>query len=136
MKSFFKGKAAGFYLLMLAAVLAIVSAIYYVTWATANHTMNTVVVLGFGLGIVVNVILLLWDNEYLVIAQTALYSVALLQLLVDSAGSFADAYQGIVMFGDPTQVGTILSIGAIIVVGILATIVAGFIKRRGTAATA
>ncbi len=71
-----------------------------------------------------------YDNDFLVIAVTALLSAALLQLLVDSVGSFVDAFQGIVMFGDPTQVGSIISISAFICVGILASIIAGFLKRK------
>ena len=130
MKTFLKGKAVGFYLLLVAAAFGIAATVYYLTWSTGNHSMNPVAVAGFAAGVAVNVLLLFWDNDYLVIALTALYSVGLFQLLVDSAGSFADAYQGIVMFGDPTQVGTILSIGAVMAVGIAATIAAGFLKRR------
>ncbi len=130
MKSFFKEKAVGFYLLIAAGLLAIGAAIYYITWATANHAMSNIVLLGFGLGVAVNVLLLFLDNDYLIIAQTALYSVALVQLLVDSAGSFADAYQGIVMFGDPTQVGTIIKIAALIGVGVIMSIVSGFVNRK------
>lgn len=130
MKSFFKGKAAGFYLLMAAGVLAIAAAIYYISWATENHAMNNIVLLGFGLGIAINVLLLFFDNDYLVVLQTALYSIALIQLFADSAGSFADAYQGIVMFGDPTQVGTIITIGVIIGGGVVMSICSGFMGRK------
>ena len=56
-------------------------------------------------GLAVNLLLLFVDSDYLVVILTALYGVGMIQLLVDNAGSFADAYQGIVMFGDPTQVG-------------------------------
>ena len=129
MKTMLAKKTAGFYLL-LAGILAIISSAYYFIWSKANYTYNPVVSISWGVGLLVNILLLFWDSDYLVILLTALYSTGVFQLLVDSAGSFADAYQGIVMFGDPTQVGTILTISAIIAVGIIACIAAGFIGRK------
>ena len=105
---FLKNKAAGFYLLLVALVFAVISTIYYVSWAQANFAMNSVVVIAMAAGLAVNLLLLFVDSDYLVVILTALYGVGMIQLLVDNAGSFADAYQGIVMFGDPTQVGTVL----------------------------
>lgn len=130
MKTMLAKKTAGFYLLLLAGILAITSGVYYLLWSTANYNMNQMIPIVWGVGLLVNILLLFWDNDYLLILITALYSIGLFQLLVDSAGSFADAYQGIVMFGDPTQIGTILTISAIIAVGILACIAAGFMGRR------
>ena len=130
MKAVMKQKTFGYGLLVLAAVLAVVSAVYYILWARANFALNTIVVLGLGVGFALNLLLLFLDSDFLVVLLTALYSSALLQLLVDSAGSFADAYQGIVMFGDPTQVGTILTIGAIIAGSVVAVILSGFLGRR------
>ena len=121
---FLKNKAAGFYLLLVALVFAVISTIYYVSWAQANFAMNSVVVIAMAAGLAVNL---------LVVILTALYGVGMIQLLVDNAGSFADAYQGIVMFGDPTQVGTVLTIAALAAVAALAVIVAGFMNRRKAA---
>ena len=130
MKTMLAKKTAGFYLLLLAGVLAIIASVYYFTWSRANYTYHSIVSISWGVGLLVNILLLFWDSDYLIILLTALYSIGVFQLLVDSAGSFADAYQGIVMFGDPTQVGTILTISAIIAVGIIACIAAGFIGRK------
>ena len=130
---FLKNKAAGFYLLLVALVFAVISTIYYVSWAQANFAMNSVVVIAMAAGLAVNLLLLFVDSDYLVVILTALYGVGMIQLLVDNAGSFADAYQGIVMFGDPTQVGTVLSIAALAAVAALAVIVAGFRNRRKAA---
>lgn len=130
---FLKGKAAGFYLLLVALVFAVISTIYYVGWAQANFAMNSVVVVAMAAGLAVNLLLLFVDSDYLVVILTALYGVGMIQLLVDNAGSFADAYQGIVMFGDPTQVGTVLTIAALAAVAALAVIVAGFMNRRKAA---
>lgn len=130
MKTMFAKKTAGFYLLLLAGLLAIASTAYYLLWSTANYNLNPVVPIAWGAGLLVNLLLLFWDSDYLLILLTALYSIGLFQLLVDSAGSFADAYQGIVMFGDPTQIGTILTISALIAVGIIACIAAGFMGRK------
>ena len=130
---FLKNKAAGFYLLLVALVFAVISTIYYVSWAQANFAMNSVVVIAMVAGLAVNLLLLFVDSDYLVVILTALYGVGMIQLLVDNAGSFADAYQGIVMFGDPTQVGTVLTIAALAAVAALAVIVAGFMNRRKAA---
>ena len=130
---FLKNKAAGFYLLLVALVFAVISTIYYVSWAQANFAMNSVVVIAMAAGLAVNLLLLFLDSDYLVVILTALYGVGMIQLLVDNAGSFADAYQGIVMFGDPTQVGTVLTIAALAAVAALAVIVAGFMNRRKAA---
>ena len=130
MKTFLKGKAAGFYLLLVAMVLGVIATISYVVWGNANYTMNNVVVIAMGVGLAVNLLMLLVDSDYLLVALTALYSVGMLQLIVDNAGSFADAYQGIVMFGDPTQVGAVLTMAGLIAAGVIAVIVAGFIGRK------
>lgn len=130
---FLKNKAAGFYLLLVALVFAVISTIYYVSWAQANFAMNSVVVIAMAAGLAVNLLLLFVDSDYLVVILTALYGVGMIQLLVDNAGSFADAYQGIVMFGDPTQVGTVLTIAALAAGAALAVIVAGFMNRRKAA---
>ena len=130
---FLKNKGAGFYLLLVALVFAVISTIYYVSWAQANFAMNSVVVIAMAAGLAVNLLLLFVDSDYLVVILTALYGVGMIQLLVDNAGSFADAYQGIVMFGDPTQVGTVLTIAALAAVAALAVIVAGFMNRRKAA---
>ena len=130
---FLKNKAAGFDLLLVALVFAVISTIYYVSWAQANFAMNSVVVIAMAAGLAVNLLLLFVDSDYLVVILTALYGVGMIQLLVDNAGSFADAYQGIVMFGDPTQVGTVLTIAALAAVAALAVIVAGFMNRRKAA---
>ena len=124
-----KNKAFGFYMLTLAGLLAIISFVRFIVWAPAHNAMNTIILLGLVVGFAVNVLLLFYDNDYLVIITTALYSISLFQLLVDSVGSFVDAYQGIVMFGDPSQVGTILSICTFISGSIAASVIAGFFGR-------
>lgn len=130
MKTFLKGKTAGFYLLLIAMVLGIIATISYVVWGNANYAMNNVVVIVMGVGLAVNLLMLFVDSDYLLVALTALYSVGMFQLIVDNAGSFADAYQGIVMFGDPTQVGAVLTMAGMIAAGVIAVIVAGFIGRK------
>lgn len=130
MKTFLKNKTAGFYLLLIAMVLGIIATISYVVWGNANYAMNNVVVIAMGAGLAVNLLMLFVDSDYLLVGLTALYSVGMFQLIVDNAGSFADAYQGIVMFGDPTQVGAVLTMAGMIAAGVIAVIIAGFIGRK------
>ena len=129
MKEILSKKTAGFYFAAFAGLVAIVSIIRYVTWAPAHNAMNTIIWGALILGLAIDIVLVFYDNDYLIIAATACYSVALFQLLADSVGSFVDMFQGIVMFGDSTQVGTIVSISSLIGVSILASIIASFMKR-------
>ena len=58
MKAFLKGKAAGFYLLLIAMILGIVATIGYVVWGKANYAMNNVVVIAMAAGVAVNTLVL------------------------------------------------------------------------------
>lgn len=122
-------KAAGFYFIVLAALLGIISLIRYAMWAPAHDAMDVVTMAALVLGIVIGIVLIVKDNDYLVIVMTVCYSIAAVKLLTDSVGSFVDAIQGINMFGDSTQVGTIVSISAMIGVSILLSIISGFLRR-------
>jgi hypothetical protein len=124
-----KGKRIGFYFLLLAGIFAIASFARYMLWAPANDALNSIILLSLILGFALNILLVFYDNDYLLIVLTVLYSISFFQLIVDSIGSFVDAYQGIVMFGDPTQVGTIVSINILIAISILTSIAAGFTTR-------
>ena len=129
MKELMNKKAVGFYFAALAGLIAIVSIIRYMVWAPAHNAMNSLILGALIIGLVIDIVLIFYDNNYLMVAATACYSIALFQLLADSVGSFVDMFQGIVMFGDSTQVGTIISISSFIAVSILASIIASFMKR-------
>ncbi len=125
-----QNKAMGFYFLAITAVIGIISVIRFAIWATAHNTMDYIIIVALVIGVVLNVILMVKDNNYIIILMTACYSVAGIKVLTDSVGSFVDAFQGISMFGDATQVGTIISISGVIGVGILLSIIASFLKRN------
>lgn len=91
--------------------------------------MDYIILAALAAGCLLDVILVFRDNAYMVIAATACYSIAGVKLLTNSVGSFVDAFQGINMFGDATQVGTIISIAGVMFVGIVLSICAGFLKR-------
>ena len=122
-------KAVGFYFIVLAALLGIISVIRFIMWGSAHDALDTVTIIALIVAIVLDIILMVKDNDYLVIAATACYSIAAVKLLTDSVGSFVDAFQGINMFGDASQVGTIISISAVMGVSILLSIISGFLKR-------
>lgn len=122
-------KAAGFYFAAAAAMIAVVSVIRYLMWAPAHKSMDIVVAAALILGIVIDIVLIVKDNDYLTVIATACYSVAAVKMLTDSVGSFVDAFQGINMFGDATQVSIILSIFAVMAVSILLSIIASFLRR-------
>lgn len=129
MSEMLKEKAIGFYFLAVTVIIGIVSLVRFVLWAPSHHTMDLVIIAALVMGIVLNVLLLIKDNDYLIILMTACYSVVTVKVLTDSVGSFVDAFQGINMFGDASQVGTIISISAVMGVGVLLSIIASFLKR-------
>lgn len=124
-----KTKAIGFYFTTFAGIIAVLAMIRFLMWAPNHGSVDAVITAALTIGIVVDVILVFKDNEYLTVIATACYSVALVKLLTNSVGSFVDAFQGIQMFGDATQVGTIISISEVIAISILASIIASFLKR-------
>lgn len=126
---FLRKKALGFYFMVFTALTAVVALVKYLSWSSQALSMNTIVLGGLLLGIVINVLLLFKDNDYLVIIITALYSISVFELISSSVGSFVDAFQGIVMFGDATQVGTILSISYLIGACAIVSVIASFMKR-------
>ncbi len=130
MVSVFKNKTIGFYISMISGISVIVAFISFITWAPHHDAMSPIIISAFILGLVLNTVLAFYDNEFIIIAVTALYSIAFVQLVSDSVGSFVDSFQGIVMFGDSTQVGRIIFICLFIFIGILTSLIASFMKRR------
>lgn len=130
MSSIIQKKAAGFYLIMIAAAAAVISLIRFCTWAPAHNAMDTTIVLALAAGIVMNLVMVVKDEDLLVVLSTACYAYALFRHLTNQVGSFVDAFQGINMFGDATQVGNIVSIAIVMAVGAILPILAGFIRRE------
>ncbi len=130
MKDFLTGKAYGFWVVVLALVAAVISLIRYLMWAPAHNSMNVLVVVVLILGIALNIVSIVKDEDLVLVAVTGCYAFGLFRHLADQVGSFVDAFQGINMFGDASQVGTIISIGVCMVVGTLLAIVSGFLKRE------
>jgi len=129
MKEKMNTKAVGFYFIVLAGIAAVISVIRFLMWAPKHSSMDMVVAVMLVIGIVIDVVLMIKDNDYLVILSTACYSVAVVKLLTNSVGSFVDALQGINMFGDSSQVGTIVSISVVMAVSVILSVIAGFLKR-------
>ena len=126
MKSLLTNKKAGAYVLIVSVLLQLVSAVNYLTWASGSVGIDPLVIGGLGLGVLVGVCAFFLNSDFLLVIDTALCSCGILKLAVSSAGSFADWYQGIVMFGDPSQVPRILTICAAGLVAVILLIVTGF----------
>lgn len=129
MKEKLSTKAAGFYAVILSAVLGLISLVRFVMWAPSHNVMDSLIVAALVAGIILDVILMVKDCDYLVVAATVCYSIAAVRVLTDSVGSFVDAFQGINMFGDASQVGTITSIAVVMAASIVLSILSGFMKR-------
>lgn len=126
MKSLLTNRKAGVYVLIVSILLQLVSAVNYLVWASGAGGIDTLVALGLGIGCLVGIAAFLFSSDLLLVADTALFSCGMLQLAVSSAGSFADWYQGIVMFGDPSQVPRILTICILALTAVVLLIITGF----------
>ena len=126
MKSLLTNRKAGVYVLIVSILLQLVSAVNYLVWAPGAGGIDTLVALGLGIGCLVGIAALLFSSDLLLVADTALCSCGMLQLAFSSAGSFADWYQGIVMFGDPSQVPRILTICILALTAVVLLIITGF----------
>ncbi len=119
----------GFCTIVLSAVLGIISLIRFQLWAPSHSGSDMVITAALVCAILLDVLLLVKDNSLFVILATVGYTIAGVKLLTNSVGSFVDAFQGINMFGDATQVGNIISISAVILISVLLSIVSGFLTR-------
>ena len=126
MKSLLTNRKAGVYVLIVSILLQLVSAVNYLVWAPGAGGIDTLVALGLGIGCLVGIAAFLFSSDLLLVADPALCSCGMLQLAVSSAGSFADWYQGIVMFGDPSQVPRILTICILALTAVVLLIITGF----------
>lgn len=125
-----KNKTLGFYIILVSAAAALISLIRYGMWAPAHNAMDVSVAASLVIGIVLNLVLAVKDEDLLVVVSAACYSYALFRHLTNQVGSFVDSFQGINMFGDATQVGTIVTIAAIMAVSVVLCIAAGFMRRE------
>ena len=130
MNTWLKNKTIGFYVILAAAAAAVISLVRYGIWAPAHNTMDATVAAALVIGIVLNLILTARDEDILVVISVACYSYALFRHLTNQVGSFVDSFQGINMFGDATQVGTIVSIAIVMAVGAVLSIIAAFMRRE------
>ena len=105
MKSLFTNRKAGVYVLIVSILLQLVSAVNYLSWAPGAGGIDTLVALGLGLGCLAGIAAFLFSSDLLLVA---------------------DWYQGIVMFGDPSQVPRILTICILALIAVVLLIVTGF----------
>ena len=124
-----KNKKAGFYLIIISMLICAVSLVRFLMWAPKHGTFDWIVIAGFAVGLIADAVLLAKEYPILIVIATAAYSIGAVKILTDSVGSFVDAFQGIQMFGDATQVHNIISIAAVAGVGILISVIAAFCKR-------
>jgi len=124
-----KNKAIGFYIAMLAGLVGIVSLIRFGIWAPQHKGMDAMIIVALITGILLDALLFFKDHGMIMVASTTAYTIAAVRLLANSVGSFVDAFQGVNMFGDATQVGTIISIFSVMMISVLLSIVASFMNR-------
>ena len=125
-----KNKSIGAVFVVIAFVITLIGFVRYLMWAPAHNTSDGLIIGAAIIGLILNIIVLVKDIDILIIAITACYSFAVFKHLANQVGSFVDAFQGINMFGDATQVGNIISIAYLMGIGVILTIISGFLKRE------
>jgi hypothetical protein len=81
-------------------------------------------------GIILDLITIGKDEDLLIVISTACYAFALFRHFTNQVGSFVDKFQGINLFGDASQVSTIISIGVMMAICPVLSVLAGFMKRE------
>jgi hypothetical protein len=129
---FLKGKSAGFYFTAIAVILGLAAAVQYLIWAPEQDMMDMLILLPLIAGSLLGTLFVFIEIEHIIVGAAACFSIALFKLISISVGAFVDAFQGIVMFGDSSQIGTIITICVFIAVSCLSSIAASFmrVKRR------
>lgn len=130
MNTLLKKKTLGFYVILVSAAAAVISLVRYGIWAPAHNAMDITIAAALVIGIVLNLVLTIKDEDILVVVSVVCYSYALFRHMANQVGSFVDSFQGINMFGDATQVGTIISIATLMAVGVVLSIIAAFMRRE------
>ncbi len=125
-----KKKGVGFYFVILAAIAGLVGLIYFQIWAGGHNGSDMVVTVGLALGIVIDIVMIFFDSDYLAVAATACYAVGMVKVLTGNVGSFVDSLQGINMFGDASQVTTLIIMAVIDGVAVILMIIASFLTRE------
>ena len=124
-----RNTGAGGYVAVAAAAAAIVSLVRFAGWAPSHGAMDGWIVGALVVALALTGLLFFKAHAYVMIGLTSCYTLAMARLLSISVGSFVDALKGINMFGDSSQVGTILSIAGLMLASVLLSIVAGFLKH-------
>lgn len=130
MKEKIAKKRFGFLCVVAAALFEVIGLVRFAIWAPNHDAMDITIIIAIIAGLIFSVVLTFRDIDIVMVLITVCYSYGVIRLLTNSVGSFVDAYQKIVMFGDATQVGNIITMAVILGIGLLLTIVAGFLKRE------
>lgn len=128
MKAFFGKKTIGFLFVPLAGIMGLISLILFIQWAPQHNEMDMLILIPLIVAVLADICLFKFENDWIQIISTVCYGVSLFRLLTNSVGSFVDAFQGIKMFGDATQVGTILTISKFLAAGAIFSIIASFVR--------
>lgn len=128
MKAFLEKKTIGFIFVPLAVIMGLISFILFVRWAPQHNEMDMLILIPLIAAVLADIWMFKNENDWVQIISTACYGISVFRLLTNSVGSFVDAFQGIKMFGDATQVGTILTISKFLLAASVFSIIASFAR--------
>ena len=104
MKALLEKKTIGFIFVPLAGIMGLISMILFIQWAPQHNEMDMLILIPLIVAILADICLFKLENDWVQIISTVCYGIPLFRLLTNSVGSFVDAFQGIKLFGDATQV--------------------------------
>ena len=126
-------KSAGAYLGIAVEVLALISLILYLTYATsADGLFMPWVLVCLLLVLALEAVLFFFDNDLIPILAAALSATAFGCFAMDppeTIGSVVDYFQNIVMFGNPEKFGIIIALAALMLGMTLLAVIACFPER-------
>lgn len=127
-----KTKGLGFYFGALSALLGLIGLIVFFVYTGQGGAENAGVIVATIAAILCEVSLLVGEkvySDFTGIAGAVLLALAMMLTLSGGVGNMADAFQGIVMFGDAKLAGLNYAMAGLYGAGTLAAICACFMKK-------
>lgn len=133
LKNCFSGRAAGWYLALAGGVLALISIVFYAVYGAAAGERNLLIYLPLAAVVVLEVLSLFWENDWLIALAPALGMIALCAFVVDSVYTFVGYFFNLAMFGDVSMMGSIVRLCVLMGAAVLLLLVSAYLRHRKTA---
>lgn len=128
-----KNKTVGYYLGLVASVIALVSLIIFFVYASKNNTTSVSCIIFLILGILLQVSMMFTKGKVSDIVSIFIpvcYMVGMTEELHTGVGNIVDALQGIVMFGKKELATFNYLLAVLLIIAVILAIVQVFMKKE------